>query len=119
MKRLKEEVDMPRGDRMGPAGTGPRSGRAVGYCAGFDVPGFANPGPRGGRGFGRGRGGFGRGFGGFRHGFGWGGPAYGAPWVPDAATEQQVLKSQAEALRAQLRAIESRLTGGERPEGAE
>ena len=115
---------MPRGDRMGPAGMGPRSGRAAGYCAGFDVPGFDHPGPgRGrGRGFGRGGGGFGRGFGGFRHGFAWSGPAYGVPRgasVPDAAAEQQVLKSQAEALRAQLRAIESRLAGGEKTESTE
>lgn len=81
---------MPRGDRMGSAGMGPMSGRAAGHCAGFDGPGFANPGPgRGrGRGFGRGRGGFGRRFGGFR-------------------------------LGAQLRAIESRLAGGEKTEGAE
>ena len=63
---------MPRGDGTGPAGMGPMTGRAAGYCAGYNAPGFANPVPgpgfdRGmgfGRGFGRGRGlGFGRGFG--------------------------------------------------------
>lgn len=31
---------MPRGDRTGPTGMGPRSGRAAGYCAGYDTPGF-------------------------------------------------------------------------------
>ena len=40
---------MPRGDRMGPGGVGPMSGRAAGYCAGYSGPGFMNPSPR--RGF--------------------------------------------------------------------
>jgi len=51
---------MPRGDGTGPNGQGPMTGRGMGYCAGFEVPGFMNPvGFR--RGFGRGMG-FGRGF---------------------------------------------------------
>ncbi|NIW15542.1 MAG: hypothetical protein GWN31_16790, partial [Candidatus Thorarchaeota archaeon] len=33
---------MPRGDRTGPWGLGPRTGRAAGYCAGYPVPGFMN-----------------------------------------------------------------------------
>ena len=53
---------MPGGDGTGPLGLGPMTGRAMGYCAGFNVPGFMNPGfglgmawRRGwGRGFGRG-----------------------------------------------------------------
>jgi len=55
---------MPRGDRTGPWGTGPMTGRAAGYCAGYAVPGYMNPigGYGGGRGRGRGRG-WGRGFG--------------------------------------------------------
>ena len=36
---------MPRGDRTGPAGLGPRTGRAAGYCEGFSVPGYMNPTP--------------------------------------------------------------------------
>lgn len=40
---------MPRGDGTGPAGMGPMTGRAAGYCAGYAVPGFMNPLP--GRGF--------------------------------------------------------------------
>lgn len=52
---------MPGGDRTGPYGLGPRTGRARGYCAGFQVPGFMNPMPGLGWGFGRG-GGRGRGF---------------------------------------------------------
>lgn len=57
---------MPRGDRTGPWGQGPMTGRAAGYCAGYPVPGFMNPIPGSGRrgGFGRGwRRGRGRGFG--------------------------------------------------------
>jgi len=45
---------MPWGDRTGPAGMGPMTGRGAGYCAGYGVPGYANP--ISGRGFG-GRGG--------------------------------------------------------------
>lgn len=51
---------MPFGDGTGPAGLGPMTGRAAGYCAGYQVPGYMNPIP--GRGF------YGRGFG----GGGWG-----------------------------------------------
>ncbi len=40
---------MPRGDRTGPAGMGQQTGRAAGFCAGFESPGFVNR--RGGQGF--------------------------------------------------------------------
>lgn len=52
---------MPRGDGTGPNGAGAMTGRGMGYCAGFNAPGFANAGAGRGfrRGFGRGRG-FGR-----------------------------------------------------------
>jgi hypothetical protein len=121
---------MPRGDGTGPFGAGPMTGRAAGYCAGFDMPGYANPIPgRGmGMGFGRGRGfvGFGRGGGrGHRHWFyatglpGWmrfG--AYGAPYQKlDPEAEKQMLKSQADALEAELESIKKRL--GEIESGAE
>jgi len=33
---------MPGGDRTGPAGVGPMTGRRAGYCAGFSTPGYAN-----------------------------------------------------------------------------
>jgi len=47
---------MPLGDRTGPEGRGPMTGRRRGFCAGFDEPGFTD---------------FGRGFGGrFKRGFG-------------------------------------------------
>jgi len=38
---------MPRGDRTGPAGMGPMTGRGAGFCAGFNMPGFMNPTPYG------------------------------------------------------------------------
>lgn len=46
---------MPGGDRTGPAGLGSRTGRGMGYCSGFDAPGYFNAGF--GRPFGAGRGG--------------------------------------------------------------
>ena len=48
-------MKMPRGDRTGPWGLGPMTGRAAGYCAGYPVPGFMNPTVGFGRGWGRGR----------------------------------------------------------------
>ena len=115
---------MPRGDRTGPAGMGPMTGRAAGYCAGYSVPGFMNP--VGGRGYwGRGRGG-GRGWrhwyyatgvpGWARAGFGY--PAQGGfagPNVPyptqsvTAEQELQGLKQQAEYFQGALGEIQKRI----------
>ena len=58
---------MPRGDRTGPLGEGPMSGRQLGYGAGYDSPGFTK-----GRSAGMGRRffnrlGFGRAYGGGLH----------------------------------------------------
>ncbi len=39
----KEVIQMPFGDGTGPAGMGPMTGRAAGFCAGFPVPGYMNP----------------------------------------------------------------------------
>ena len=39
----KEVINMPFGDGTGPAGTGPMTGRAAGFCAGFPMPGYMNP----------------------------------------------------------------------------
>ena len=47
---------MPGGDRMGPMGMGPMTGRAGGQSEGSPMPGFVGTYGRGGRGFGRGRG---------------------------------------------------------------
>jgi hypothetical protein len=54
---------MPAGDRTGPYGAGPLTGRGTGYCAGLPYPGWMN------RGWG---GGFGRGWGAGRGFFGYG-----------------------------------------------
>ena len=32
---------MPRGDSTGPLGMGPMTGRAAGFCAGYQMPGFS------------------------------------------------------------------------------
>jgi hypothetical protein len=118
---------MPRGDRTGPAGFGPMTGRALGYCAGYSVPGYANP--IGGR-FGMGRGygfGWGRGFG-FRHryyatglpywaGFGtsWTYPpvyppvAYPYGYELSTDDEIQILKEQTESLKKALKDAENRM----------
>lgn len=97
---------MPRGDRTGPMGAGPMTGRAAGYCAGNAAPGFA-----GGWGAGRGRGmGCGRGFGrggGFGRGAGWAVPTTGyAGAVPTPEQELSSLKQQSDALQARIRALE-------------
>jgi hypothetical protein len=47
---------MPQGDRTGPNGAGAMTGRRMGFCAGFDSPGYTNSGLGRGKGFGRGRG---------------------------------------------------------------
>ncbi|MBN1482305.1 hypothetical protein EH223_08890 [candidate division KSB1 bacterium] len=102
---------MPFGDRTGPFGEGPMTGRGAGYCAGYGMPGNANPFGRG-MGFGR-RGGWGRGFR-FFYGRGarprWG---WGVPWTDMAAPtkeeELEMLKNQAESLRHGLEEIERRM----------
>ncbi len=111
---------MPFGDGTGPAGMGPMTGRAAGYCAGYGMPGYMNP--VGGRGFwGRGRGGgrgrgFGRGFGGARAGYGYpAGPWVGEPYAayppqPVTATQEvDILKDQAEYFKNALDGITKRI----------
>jgi len=43
---------MPQGDGTGPNGQGAMTGRGRGFCAGFNMPGFMNPGLGRGRGIG-------------------------------------------------------------------
>ncbi len=113
---------MPGGDRTGPMGYGPLTGRGAGFCAGFPVPGYMNPVPGrgfGGRGRGRGRGwryGFyATGLPGWqRAGMGWGYPAmnpYYNPPAPQITKEQEleVLREQAESLGNALNDIEKRI----------
>jgi len=109
---------MPRGDRTGPLGMGPMTGRAAGYCAGNTVPGYMNPyGGRGmgfRRGFFRGGGGFGRRRG-FRF-FGYPGVqpfVAGAPVVPQPwfGPEPYDERAELEELRSHARELENTLSG--------
>jgi len=120
---------MPWGDRTGPGGFGPRTGRGLGYCSGYSSPGFTRGTPRGGRGFGfgfgrgvgfgRGRGfGFGRGVG---RGFGWQtrgfDPAYAEPVMPAAepyaeptnADQRAILEDEAKAIEQEQKALKEEL----------
>ncbi|MCD6307770.1 MAG: DUF5320 domain-containing protein [Candidatus Latescibacteria bacterium] len=119
---------MPGGDRTGPSGFGPMTGRAAGFCAGYPSPGYSSS--QGGMGMGRGRGG-GRGFGrGFRRG-GVGAypspaptyvnpaPFYQEPYLPQVGTasgELGALRSQAEILSRTLEDIGKRIESLERKE---
>jgi hypothetical protein len=119
---------MPFGDRTGPFGLGPRTGRAMGYCAGFPGPGSMNPIP--GRGwfeFGRGFGCFGRGRG-WRNRFwatgspGWARAGSGYGYIPftgaeyslrpefTAKDEIDILKDKADFFRQQLDEIQKRIS---------
>lgn len=104
---------MPRGNGTGPQGMGPMTGRAAGYCAGSNGPGFANFAGGGGFGCGRGRGGAGRGLGrGFRGGYPAAMPLAGATGMtPEEARERQAaaLRAQSEQLAAQLDGVNRRL----------
>jgi hypothetical protein len=106
---------MPAGNRTGPWGYGPMTGRGFGYCAGFPAPGFMFPGARlgFGRGFGRGLG-FGRGRGFRRLWFGgfWGYPQpYWSPFYSMSSKEEEtVLSEQAAIVEKQLGQIKARLT---------
>jgi len=114
---------MPRGDRTGPMGMGPMTGRGAGYCAGYNMPGYANS--FGGRGYGAG---FAAGWGRGRGGGGWGwrnqyyatgmpgwaryggyAPAWGAGPQPTQEQEGEYLKQQAELLKSQLDEINKRI----------
>ena len=96
---------MPGGDGTGPEGLGPMTGRGLGYCTGYNRPGYASP--RFGRGwFGRGRG-WGRGY--YARparGF-WQNYPYAAPSA--SGEEVDVLKDEADALKEELKAIEARI----------
>lgn len=113
---------MPAGDGTGPMGQGPMSGRGAGYCAGFQMPGYLNPGAGGrfgyGRGWGRGRG-RGPGWRWWRRYGGWGQvapldlwPYPAAAWpgsAPTAQQETQALKAQAEQLESALADVRKRI----------
>ena len=112
---------MPRGDRTGPGGMGPMTGRAGGYCAGFGMPGSANffSGRSAGMGFGRGRGGgrgrrnmfYATGQPGWMRFGGYSAPE-GYPVMPpnrDPEMEKAALRNQAAAMQSELDMIRKRL----------
>jgi len=101
---------MPAGDRTGPLGLGPMTGRGMGYCGGFGMPGFMNPWPRWGFGWGRGRG--------WRWRF-WATGVPGWAWFNyPLGTEDELsfLKKQADLLQRQLKVISKRIEELEKPQ---
>ncbi len=100
---------MPWGDRTGPFGAGPRTGRGLGYCSGNTVPGYMVGGAGFGLGRGRGRG-FGRGLGrgGGRGFWGWYDPYYTVP-TPTKADEKKFLEDQIEGLTRAVENLKDRL----------
>ncbi len=88
---------MPRGDRTGPNGAGPRSGRGLGFCNGNNVAGFQN------NGFGHGGFGAGRGFG---RGFGRGmGRGFGGYYENETVSEVNSLKKEIAELKESLKSF--------------
>jgi hypothetical protein len=82
---------MPGGDRTGPLGQGPQTGRGLGFCSGDNTAGFTFPRRR----FGLGRG-FGRGFRGRGRGNWWNDPndAYVASYPMERSAIPQPTKEQ-------------------------
>ena len=117
---------MPSGNKTGPEGMGPMTGRGAGYCAGSNVPGYMNPG--GGRGMALRRGRRGGMGGGFGRGRGQGQDVQFPTAVPtpepviqdspqpqmdtvqyDAAVEMDTLRSQAKDIASSLKSIQQRI----------
>ena len=104
---------MPAGNRRGPMGMGPMSGRGAGYCAGYEMPGYANPmGGRPGMGM--------RAFGGRGHRYwfhatgqpGWMRMGTYSAQAPAALTpeqEQQILRDQEALLQEQLNTVREQI----------
>jgi len=109
---------MPGGDRTGPMGAGPMSGRRMGYCAGYSNPGYANPVSGYGGWFGHRGGGYG-----YRHWYyatgqpGWMRARNWPSYVPPSGeSELSLLKEQSNWLRDQLAEIERRIDQMEKKE---
>lgn len=100
---------MPGGNGTGPWGAGPMTGRGMGFCSGYSVPGFMNTMAGFGKGMGFGRGRFGgRGFG--RMFLGWQRfGQFGTNFSSEPVNEKDSLKQTAEALKSQLDQINKRL----------
>ncbi len=116
---------MPFGDRTGPIGQGPRTGRGLGFCGGNNAPGYTvgGRGFRGGfrgagfgrgRGFGRGAGfGFGRGAGyGFGRGFGagfWQDESFAQPKPLTKEEKKRLLMNEKKEIEKELKELEEEL----------
>ena len=120
--KVKEVNKMPAGDGTGPMGMGPRTGRAAGFCGGYEMPGYANA--VAGRGWGRGGWSGGWGGRGWRHRNwyyatgvpGWARGGYAPSWAygpyagpPPAEEEVDVLRREAEWLQQRLEEIGRRI----------
>ena len=100
---------MPKGDRTGPQGEGPMTGRQLGYGAGYNGPGYTKaPGMGMGRGFfGRGRAFFGRGRG---YRYFWNRDDFPEPIEPLTKSDDvNSLRSEVESLKNGLASILERL----------
>ncbi|MHB1294866.1 MAG: DUF5320 domain-containing protein [Anaerolineae bacterium] len=97
---------MPGGDGSGPRGAGSMTGRALGFCAGFDDPGYAQRGA--GRGPGQQRGGC-RGRRNVYHATGLPGYLRDARCTFTTEQERQALERQSALLERQLEQISSRI----------
>lgn len=107
---------MPAGDRTGPFGAGPMTGRGVGLCGGSGMPGHMNRRSGGWYCRGAGRGGRGRGF---RHWFyatgipGWfrfGGSPYASVPSYTGDDEVKILKEQADYFKRALDDVSARIS---------
>jgi hypothetical protein len=104
---------MPGGDRTGPLGKGPRSGRGAGNCGGAGTPGFIRR--MGGAFLGQGRGRGGRGWRNMLNATGvpasmQSGTAGVTPaQMPASEAERQSLQDQATTLQSQLDEVKRRL----------
>lgn len=100
---------MPGGDRTGPWGRGPRTGRGMGFCSGYDNPGYAT-----GRGFFRRGRGFARG-GGYGRGRGPGGwfpeDEYYPPAAPRVSRDEEKIRIERsiDDLEVELKELKGRL----------
>jgi len=98
---------MPGGDRTGPLGEGPKTGKGLGFCTGNEYPGYLNMHPTRGARFGRRfrRGyGYGAGFG-FRHGY----RSFYRGNMADVS-EKTLIENEIRILKDQLSALEDRLS---------
>ncbi len=99
---------MPRGNRTGPEGYGPATGRGLGFCAGHNSPGYTYPAPGRGMGMNNAYGrGFGRGFGAGRGFRGYGGLPN--EQLPTKEEELSILKTQADNFERNLEDIRKRI----------